>query len=366
MAVDTTSTINKSIRIASPAPDTALTDAAGLYIMNRTDNIQRSPIEFTTPNLSGTITKVELFLYCVDVGAGNTGHAHNLHQMTRSNWTQAGGTWNKYDGTNAWTTAGGDFSATVVDSIAEATSTGWKSWVIYGTGADNPVTINWNTTYDFILKSANESGSWGNEYARIFNGISAASNKPYVQITYDATNNYTLALAQGTFTLTGQASLFHLAYKVVAALGTFTLTGVATAFSLGKGILASVGNFALTGRDTNLTSVRTMLAAAGSYTLTGIETTFRKGGYLIASAGNYALTGVNVVVSSARTMAAAKGTFTLTGQAVSIGLARMVAAARGVFTFSGSAVRFLLNGVEAKWHFINSKHNSSWTNRNKS
>ena len=29
--------------------------------------------------------------------------------MTRTNWTEAA-TWNKYDGTNAWTTAGGDFT----------------------------------------------------------------------------------------------------------------------------------------------------------------------------------------------------------------------------------------------------------------
>lgn len=191
MAVTTVSTIDKNARIANAAPTTALSDGAGLYIMNRSSNTQRSLISFTTPASSGTITKVELFLYCNNAGGGNnTGYDHNLHQVTQPNWVQSEVTWNAYSTGNSWSTAGGDFSATIVDHIAEPTTANqYYSWTIFGTGADNEVTIDWNTQYHFILKSANESGGWGDQYARVYNGTSAASNKPYIKITYEATSD---------------------------------------------------------------------------------------------------------------------------------------------------------------------------------
>lgn len=188
MATDTTSTNDKNARIANAAPTTALSDGAGLYIMNRSSNTQRSLISFTTPNLSGTITDVKLYLYANYVGGGsNTGYNHDLHQVTQTAWVQSEVTWNSYSSGNSWSTAGGDFSATVIDSIAEPTTVNtWYSWSIMGTGSDNPVTIDWNTTYHFILKSANESGGWGDNYARVYNSKSSASNKPYLEITYSS------------------------------------------------------------------------------------------------------------------------------------------------------------------------------------
>src|SRR3990167_6779178 len=35
-----------------------------------------------------------------------------IRRLTQINWTEAGVTWNKYDGTNAWVSAGGDMTAT--------------------------------------------------------------------------------------------------------------------------------------------------------------------------------------------------------------------------------------------------------------
>lgn len=41
---------------------------------------------------------------------GSGGWAGTVYRLTQPAWTQAGATWNKYDGTNNWATAGGDYS----------------------------------------------------------------------------------------------------------------------------------------------------------------------------------------------------------------------------------------------------------------
>ena len=50
----------------------------------------------------------------------------DLMQLTQGWNTSA--TWNKYDGTNAWTTAGGDFDATVAASNTVSKTIGWFKW----------------------------------------------------------------------------------------------------------------------------------------------------------------------------------------------------------------------------------------------
>lgn len=42
----------------------------------------------------------------------------NIVRCTRTNWTEAGVTWNKYDGTNNWTNAGGDIDTADPPQIA--------------------------------------------------------------------------------------------------------------------------------------------------------------------------------------------------------------------------------------------------------
>jgi hypothetical protein len=102
---------------------------------------------------------------------------------------------------------------------------------------------------------------------------------------------YTLALALGTFVLTGFDTTFRKALKMISALGTFTLTGYDALFSMGKGIVAEVGTFVLTGYDALLSSSRSMISAVGSFTLTGFDAIFTKGQGFIAGVGTFILTG---------------------------------------------------------------------------
>ena len=55
------------------------------------------------------------------------GQTFYIKRCTRTNWVEASATWNKYDGTNTWTTAGGDTAAPEI-SLGDITTTGWKSF----------------------------------------------------------------------------------------------------------------------------------------------------------------------------------------------------------------------------------------------
>ncbi len=49
-----------------------------------------------------------------------TGDTFTIHRLTQPNWTELGATWNNYNGSNTWATAGGDFVATPAQSLTIA------------------------------------------------------------------------------------------------------------------------------------------------------------------------------------------------------------------------------------------------------
>lgn len=198
--------------------------------------------------------------------------------------------------------------------------------------------------------------------------------------------NYPITAAQGTYTLTGQNSLFHLGWKMLSAygsftltgqasvvksarkivsdLGSFTLTGQSTAFFFGKLLTAVFGSFSLTGQTTNLTSTRKLIADVGSYVWTGFASSLRIGYGILMAMGTYTLTGSATLFSGARKIVSALGSFTLTGQAASLVPTRLVTAVVGLFSLVGGTVRFLRNGTSTQ--LINdAKVSASLTNSTK-
>lgn len=101
---------------------------------------------------------------------------------------------------------------------------------------------------------------------------------------------YTITAEQVSFALSGVASAFRYARRMVAALGTFALSGQAAILRLGKGIVAATGSFVLTGQSANITSVRTFIAAVGTFTLTGRNSLFSVGRRIVASVGSFGFT----------------------------------------------------------------------------
>jgi hypothetical protein len=127
----------------------------------------RGGLEFDLSTLpaNATINSAELELYYHDDYTTTGAEDLEAHRITRS-WTEAGVTWNSYDGTNSWTSAGGDFDPTVEDMISIDDVYGWYGWNITNlvTGWHNGT----YTNYGVMLKGAtdlDQKGFYSSDYS---------------------------------------------------------------------------------------------------------------------------------------------------------------------------------------------------------
>lgn len=185
---DTSSVDNKDAKITTDGANDNFGSDTTFHVY--TSNVgspyyYRAVMDWTLSAGSGTISQISLFLY-VTINAGDT-YPIEVHELTQA-FTEAGVTWNKYDGSNNWSTAGGDFSATIVDSTTMPAATNYQQWDLVGGDSDNPISgLTWESNFDLLLKlsTAGEaigSGDEGGAYASKEN----ASNNPYIEITYTA------------------------------------------------------------------------------------------------------------------------------------------------------------------------------------
>ena len=116
-----------------------------MTILNNTPDLFQGFAKFVMPadpNGSGsTITKITLSIYIKTDNGGK----FDIHRMTRNGWTGSLATWLTYDGSNNWTTAGGDYSATIVNTLTPG-GTGYKTSDILGGSATNSITATWGDT----------------------------------------------------------------------------------------------------------------------------------------------------------------------------------------------------------------------------
>ncbi|HUW82423.1 MAG TPA: Calx-beta domain-containing protein, partial [Phycisphaerae bacterium] len=102
--------------VSLSAPDTNYGTFERMTVAGYGDlnDIQRGLVRFDLTGISpgSVISSAKLCLYSYDEAAvkGSSG-SYGAHRVT-TDWTENGSTWNTYDGTNPWTTAGGDFEAT--------------------------------------------------------------------------------------------------------------------------------------------------------------------------------------------------------------------------------------------------------------
>lgn len=122
----------------------------------------------------------------------NTKHDRyiDIHYVTRG-WTEGtgdatetgdGATWNTYDGSNNWTTAGGDFNATATDQV-DLTGVGLYSWTVTADVQNfmdgTPVNYGW------ILKDTDETKV--QVYIKTFaSRENTTYTKPYLAVTFTA------------------------------------------------------------------------------------------------------------------------------------------------------------------------------------
>jgi RHS repeat-associated protein len=158
--LDPSPTLNatQDCRIDQGSPGTSLCSATRLHVGYGGGNAQRSLVQFDTSGIpyDAIVLNADLKLHAVSQ-TQSSAFDIEVHRVTRS-WTNSA-TWNKYNGTNNWTTAGGDYANTVAaqtNGVSGATPADYH-W--YPTG----LVQNWvNDTTNFpdhgmILKQVGES-----------------------------------------------------------------------------------------------------------------------------------------------------------------------------------------------------------------
>jgi YD repeat-containing protein len=89
----------------------------------------RAAIKFTTSTIPTTATVLEskLFMWGAETTTDTDGAIYELHGVTKD-FAETTATWNNAVPTTAWTTAGGDFSGTVSDTVAQVEEVGRHYW----------------------------------------------------------------------------------------------------------------------------------------------------------------------------------------------------------------------------------------------
>ncbi|MEV6247177.1 DNRLRE domain-containing protein [Streptomyces sp. NPDC051742] len=89
----------------------------------------RAALKFPTTSIPTTATVLEnkMYMWGAETTSTTDGAIYELHSLTRD-FTETQATWNNANSTTPWTTAGGDFSATVSDTVPQITDEVGRHW----------------------------------------------------------------------------------------------------------------------------------------------------------------------------------------------------------------------------------------------
>jgi hypothetical protein len=140
------------------------------YEMQWSDSPTFTTVRTVTRIEGPTITSAYLWVYVSTFGGTN--FVVSVHKVTQysDKWTESGVNWNTYDGTNGWSTAGGDYDSTPTDT---ETVSG-IGWYIFDVTDDVKFGI-----VSWVIRAQTEPGT-ANQYALLYTRESA--NIPYLQI----------------------------------------------------------------------------------------------------------------------------------------------------------------------------------------
>lgn len=188
-------------------------------------------------------------------------------------------------------TRNGDNLYFYIDNILFASGSGWSSrscsgdyQQILGLGGSNSL----ESILDELIV---ENRAWTPQEISTYYKKSILNYRTKQVSIFSNFISYILIATQQTYTLTGIATLFNFALRMLATVQTYTLTGINALFGFGKGIVADVSNYIFTGNDTNFTKALQMIATVSTYTLTGISTILIYIKQVVGELGQFILTG---------------------------------------------------------------------------
>lgn len=165
---------------------------------------------------------------------------------------------------------------------------------------------------------------------------------------------YSLAGAEGTFSISGQNAAFIAARKTAGAEGAFAISGQSAALSHGIKLAGAEGAFAISGQlSAELRGIKSA-GAEGTFAISGQAATMTPSASghftLAADEGAFTISGQAATLAAARHLAGAEGAFSISGQASLMLRAVKLAGVEGVFAINGQAAAELrgikLAGVE--------------------
>lgn len=195
--------------IKSQTPDTNLGSDTSWVVQGDTNQTYRALLRASLPVGSGTISKVTLYAYFLNGGTNSQSGNIEAHTLTQTGWTEGGVTYNKYDGTNNWSSAGGDFSATIIHKIANPSGAGWKTWDLMGGSADNPLTLNWGDVVNILLKYQTEGTATSPDDYSVFYSreyTTDTGKQPFVVVEYTETTTSSSTTSSTTTTSSSTSS----------------------------------------------------------------------------------------------------------------------------------------------------------------
>lgn len=167
---------------------------AEIWVVN-TAPTRRSLLKFDFTALPAgvAINSATLSLYRYNY-TGATGRTYWAYRLTQTGWTEGGVTWNKYDGTNNWTSAGGDYTAT---DGASQTVPAINNWMDF----DVKALVEWfrdnaGSIAHFMVKDASESGTGTASLFYSKNEPTQTTLRPKLVIDYDLGTLNTASLNQ--------------------------------------------------------------------------------------------------------------------------------------------------------------------------
>ena len=135
------------------------------------------------PANAGCISSATLYMYYTGYFGSNdpVGRQTDVWKCTRA-YTNAGATWNTYDGSNSWTAGGGDYVTTspVGNNSNIPASASWQSWDV--TEIVKDAIDNESGIANILMKFNNEIGIY---YIPLYCSKENVGNHPYLTITYD-------------------------------------------------------------------------------------------------------------------------------------------------------------------------------------
>ncbi|MEU5216492.1 DNRLRE domain-containing protein [Streptomyces sp. NPDC020807] len=153
----------------------------------------RAVLKFPTTSIPTTATVLEnkMYMWGAETTSTTNGAIYELHSLTRD-FTETQATWNNANSTTPWTTAGGDFSATVSDTVPQITDEVGRHWWD-ATGLMQSWVKTPTNNKGVLVKLKDETGT-GPQERTLFLSAEAPDPqlRPYMQVIYvDATTEDT-------------------------------------------------------------------------------------------------------------------------------------------------------------------------------